>query len=69
MADIGFMMESVGFKKLIAAPASILGQKLTLLHRAGATDHITFNTKRDVAIAIQRGWTRYRFPQKENRNE
>ena len=43
------------------APADILGKPLTLLHWSGVTEHCTLESKDDAALALMRGWTRYRL--------
>lgn len=54
-------MEEIGFANLIDAPKEILGQPLTLLHWAGATERVVFATVDEAFAAMTRGWTRYRL--------
>jgi len=47
-------------RKLIDAPADILGQEVTLLHWSGVTERTTLTTREDAASYIVNGWTRYK---------
>lgn len=55
-------LHALGWRYIVAAPASIIGQPLTLPHMFGATDRMEAGwTKPDMIVAYERGWNRYKL--------